>query len=469
VKTIFLYFLVAFGFSVSAQLPYTQEIYSYDSLTDVVYGTAVDYAGNTDTLLLDIYKPAGDANCLRPAIVLIHGGAFVGGSKSDADLVYLSRRLAARGWVVANINYRLGNHKTSNYTMYALCNPNISAPCAYVSDSSEVLRASFRAMQDAKGAVRFMKERHAIDSTDTGNFFLAGESAGGFTALAAAFTDRPSEKPADCFVLPDAPAPDPDFASYGCTPFPLSLARPDLGSVDGTIHLGNYDARVKGVGNFFGGVFNLDLFTQQADTPVVYLFHQGSDVIVHYGQGPVLGRISWECFAQTNLCQSYYFYPEAYGSEGIRQYFDSLGTAAPSHVSEIVYNYDYLNNCFSNGHAIDNIQLRLQHMTDFFAPAIAATGNDPLINCLNLPAESAGERKLVMVYPNPAEDILNVVIDAGVTGSDYSIVDQLGRVVRSGSLPSFRNRIDIGSLRAGLYYIKLKSGVRGPRFIKWRD
>jgi acetyl esterase/lipase len=44
---------------------------------------------------------------LHPAVILIHGGGWTAGSNHDGGVSFLAPRLAARGWVVFNINYRL--------------------------------------------------------------------------------------------------------------------------------------------------------------------------------------------------------------------------------------------------------------------------------------------------------------------------------------------------------------------------
>jgi acetyl esterase/lipase len=72
---------------------------SADVQTDVPYGAA---AGQT--LLMDVYTQPGSDQ--RPAIVLIHPGGFVGGSKSDPDISKVASFYAEHGYVVFNINYR---------------------------------------------------------------------------------------------------------------------------------------------------------------------------------------------------------------------------------------------------------------------------------------------------------------------------------------------------------------------------
>ncbi len=447
IKLFFLLF--CFSSTLFSQDPYTQTQFSYDSIIDVDYGTAIDYAGNSVALKMDIYKPINN-NCQRPAIILVHGGAWVGGSKEE--MINMSRELAKKGWVVGAINYRLGTHKASNYTMYALCNTSLSAPCGYISDSSEVYRANYRGMQDAKGAIRFLKGRNELDSIDINNVFIAGESAGGFVSMATAFTDQLSEKHVSCFAIADAPTPDVDFGTYGCIPDPLSLSRPDLGSIEGTLNIGTFDATVKGVGNFYGGLLDLNIVPQITDTPTVYLFHQGSDVIVNYNYGKLLGRISWECFAQTNICQSYFFYPNAYGSKAIENYFISLGALSPVYQSEIIENYAYLNNCFSNGHSIDNLFLRIQNMANLFATKIALSGNVPTTICSasvvnsDLPAE-------LRLFPNPSSELVSVEYGSNVEAEEIQVLNSQGQIIYSSKI-NFAT-INTSTFKTGVYFITL--------------
>ncbi len=52
-----------------------------------------------------LYVP--DSPGPHPAVLLMHGGGWVDGSNHDRGVRFLAPRLAARGWVVFNINYRL--------------------------------------------------------------------------------------------------------------------------------------------------------------------------------------------------------------------------------------------------------------------------------------------------------------------------------------------------------------------------
>lgn len=445
-----------------AQLPYSQPLYSYDSIVNVVYSIETSYLGENDTLELDIYKPIKDSNCSRPILVIAHGGTWISGSKEDVNTVYISRFFAKRGWVVANINWRLGTHKASNYNMYALCNTSISQPCAYIADSSEIYRANYRGMQDMKDAIRFMKDRSVMDSSDINNVFVFGESAGGFVAIATALTDQVSEKPLSCYNIQDAPTPSSNLNPYNCNPSPINLQRPDLGSIEGNFNLGNNDASVKGVGSFYAGIFDFSILNQLIDTPVFYFYHQGSDILVNYNYGRLLGRITWECYQQSNICQPYYFYPYAFGSKSIINFFNTLGASSPIYHGDIVQNYNYMNDCFANGHSIDNISLRSQSMADLFATRISLSSNDPNSNCSNLGISN--NELIISLKPNPVEKTLNI---KGVTKQmEYSIVNNLGQSIGKGSVNSNDPKIDVNLLLPGKYFLVIK-GLNPPLpFIK---
>jgi hypothetical protein len=458
--------LLCSGF-LSAQLPYTSVLYDYDSIPNIPYGTASNYNGDDVTLLMDIYKPRGDVNCKRPAVVLVHGGAWIAGSKTDANIIYMAREFARRGWVVASINYRLGMHNTANYNMYAFCNNQISAPCGYVADSAEVYRAIYRAMQDAKGAVRFLKARHAVDSTDVDNFFIAGESAGGFVSLAAALLVEEEQKPIQAFQLNDAPVPSPNLAPFGCIPQNLNRSRPDLGSEQGNLHVNTaYDASVQGVGNFYGGLLDLNLLNLPGPKPVVYGYHQGSDVIVHWRYGRLLGRISFECYGPLNICQPYPNMPFAHGNDAIRQYVEQMQNP-PQHHFDIVSNFNFMNDCGANGHSINNRPQRVQNMIDLFANRISQNGNTPTSACLSTQLQETVHKTEIKLFPIPAKDKLNLEIQGNFKDmATIHIYSVQGRILKSVQVYQANSIISIQELPAGIYILSCDEFSIRRRFVK---
>ncbi|HSQ35052.1 MAG TPA: alpha/beta hydrolase [Candidatus Binatia bacterium] len=136
---------------------------------DIAYGSAVDRSGNLQTLLLDLYEPADDTVSRRAAIVWIHGGGFVSGSKATAPIVDLAQRYARKGYLTVSIDYRL------------------ATPAQFASEPWPVMRT---AMFDAKAAVRWLRANAGSLRVDSGRIVAGGGSAGAFTALHAAYLEE---------------------------------------------------------------------------------------------------------------------------------------------------------------------------------------------------------------------------------------------------------------------------------------
>jgi acetyl esterase/lipase len=101
---------------------------------------------------LDLFLPKDDSKSLRPAAIVIHGGAWRGGDKKDMRI--LAEPLAQRGYVVAAINYRLA--------------PKWSYPTQ---------------LDDCQRAVRWLRKNAKEFRVDPKRFGAAGASAGGHLAL----------------------------------------------------------------------------------------------------------------------------------------------------------------------------------------------------------------------------------------------------------------------------------------------
>lgn len=457
-------FFLLFLPAVSAQLPYTQLLYQDTVIKDIVYGTDTNFAGKPELLKLDLYKPLGNPYCNRPILVMIHGGAWVGGDKTDGGTVAIAHQYAKRGYVVASINYRLGNHKRNFYTPYAFCNTiSPEQPCLYVADSSEVIRATYRAMQDAKAAMRFVKSRWQQDSTDYKTSFYGGESAGAFTAIMAMFLTTPDEKPIDCFALPDAPAPDSDLTF--CLPANYALSRPDLGPVEGTVNLQTgFDAKAIGVLDFFGGIINLNILNGP-DKPAVYLFHQYGDLIVDCNTLPLLQPLYAICVNPINLCQPLDHYPIAAGGCSLKTIFQNNGYGPDLLMSDFVTTTTY--SCLANPpqHAIDNPVLRAANSAAFFAPIIAAHGNAPTNACMVATQDPSVSREL-LISPTFATDYIQVYLPEPTSKNQYSIFDFSGKLLQSGVV--LDSEIDVKSLNSGLYFllVQTEKGRFSDKFYK---
>lgn len=73
---------------------------------------------------------------------------------------------------------------------------------------------------------------------------------------------------------------------------------------------------------------------------------------------------------------------------------------------------------------------------------------------------SFGEGLGVRIFPNPAGDFVNVVIDKTMLGSELKITDVTGRVVSAVQLSFTNNPVSIAGFARGVYFITVKNTVR---------
>lgn len=135
---------------------------------DVVYRQTTDYRGNPVELALDIYRPAGDAATVRPAVIWLYGGWFKFGDKSDYYIVDYATETARRGYVAVALNYRV--------------RPDLDP-----GDLDELWAAGLDAYDDAVAGAQWLQEHGAEYGIDPAAIMATGISAGGATALSMAY------------------------------------------------------------------------------------------------------------------------------------------------------------------------------------------------------------------------------------------------------------------------------------------
>lgn len=155
----------------ASQVPVSNAVFSHDvypqvraafpggvvGLPNLTYGSISGFRA----LKLDLYVPPGPVAGARPAIVYMHGGGWTGGTPRTtgafSNWPEVLASFAARGYVVASIQYRLSGE----------------APFP-------------AAIQDVKNAIRWLRANAKTYGIDTQRFVTWGVSAGGQLAGLAA-------------------------------------------------------------------------------------------------------------------------------------------------------------------------------------------------------------------------------------------------------------------------------------------
>ncbi|NBW30864.1 MAG: T9SS C-terminal target domain-containing protein [Flavobacteriales bacterium] len=140
-------------------------------------------------LVFDLYEPAGDTVAERPLIIMLHTGTFLPiiyngnptGMRNDVATTNICKSYAKRGYVVANLEYRLGWNPTA---------------ATQADRAASLMKAVYRAIQDTKSAVRFFRKDYANGNQygiDTSRIILCGQGSGGWIALGYATVDKLAE------------------------------------------------------------------------------------------------------------------------------------------------------------------------------------------------------------------------------------------------------------------------------------
>jgi lysophospholipase L1-like esterase/dienelactone hydrolase len=238
---------------------YKTEVFSkIDSIKEVQYGEAVNVNGESEKLLLNILLPISDTLKKRPLIVAIHGGGFVNGDKAGGFQVSFCKNLTKKGYVTASINYRMGIGKPKSDVTY--------------------FEAMYRAVQDAKAAVRFFRKNAETYGIDTSKIFIMGGSAGSMTALHVAYLDQKE--------------------------VPSNIDTRKLGSLEGTSGNAGFSSKVHGVINCWGAMVDYK-WINTGDVPL-FSVHGTGDSTVPYDD-------------------SYNYHGFAYGSQILYERALSLG------------------------------------------------------------------------------------------------------------------------------------------------
>ena len=397
---------------------YASDVYTTYSLTsNIQYGLSLALNNSMQVQLLDFYQPTADTAQARPLIIWVHGGSFFGGSKTDVDVAALSQRFAKKGYACASINYRVG------FTPF---------------DSSGIVPALLRAVQDLKAAIRFFyKDKLTTNSykIDTNNIFIGGSSAGAITALHTAYLNK------SCEINPYIPQATLD--SYG--------------GIEGNSGNGCYSTKIKGVINLCGALGKYG-WIEPGDVPLCSM-HGTTDATVIYGRGkanpgiPMLyldgSRMMYAGTLISGVGHNFYTW---YG-KGHVPYAGSSASNLAYMDTTVNFVRDYLVQRLG---CPDAALLPPNTPSGIVTPYAYTTCTVNIAtDCAIGINESVAQNLLIALYPNPTNDKLNIVLGSENKTHTIQITDISGKLVKTITGNQPKVIIEKGDLNPGMYLLKV--------------
>jgi alpha/beta superfamily hydrolase len=405
---------------------YATDVFANVSLTsNITYGANASFSGANTSLKLDFYSPTGDTEPNRPLIIWVHGGSFLGGSKTDVDVQSLSQRFAKKGFVCASIDYRVG---------------------FFPIDSANAVKAVVRAVQDLKAAIRFFyKDKQTTDTykIDTTRIFIGGSSAGAITALHAAYLND------TCEIS--------DYLS------PAVILQ--LGNIEGNSGNAGFSTDVKAVINLCGALARYS-WLETSNIPMCSM-HGTSDGTVKYNRGivnpgtPLMyldgSRLLHERACAVNVQSNFYTFSGA----GHCPYLGTNATALAYMDTTEHFVRDFLVQqlgCNESPLQLPNAPLQAA----ILYPAYYCNGTMVNETCLaNLNSMDKDDLS-VKVFPNPMGNELSI-FNEEFDISTVTINDLMGRIAIEQSFDAKAIKIDCSRLTKGTYYVTytFENGLSG--------
>lgn len=247
-------FAINLGGTTNPQLSNSPQV--VDGFSNLRYSFYMDLVNTNRVLELDLYGKK--TNTTKPLIVMVHGGGFIAGDKTN--FTASAKVLADAGYMVALVNYRLmgdpdGNTNTPGNTIN-LCAGNLINEISW-----------YWAIQDINAAIKFLSYNSAQYGINKNKVFLYGESAGAIAVLHLAYASQQEIYN--------------EMGGYN-----YFNNNPTLGNLDQSTHppyrVATYT--IKGIATVAGALTRSSFLQSSEKTPVIML-HSPCDKLVNYNIG----------------------------------------------------------------------------------------------------------------------------------------------------------------------------------------
>lgn len=506
---------IACGLAMATTASFAQKRYVDDIFTDVLKSTNIEYDSNrsinilfgavpgqlpviTAKLNCDVYTPAGDSITKRPVVILMSTGSYLPsivnrqatGSKDDSAIVEICTRFAKKGYVAVAMNYRLGWNAASTVQQDA---------------TEQLLKATYRGIQDARNCIRFLRENASTYGIDTSKIIVGGQGTGGYIALALGTVDKRAEiesnlkflrSDASAMVSVDTLGDWNGSAGVTLPGYPFTFNYGGDPSVSGNAHM---------IFNYGGAMGDLD-WLETNSLPIVSM-HVTTDIFAPYktgnvvvpttgvtvipnasGAGDVIPKAN---SLGVNAKINGVIYPDAISAKamelsgnvgGLYPFYTQVSVdGAPWEwwdrptVQAKTFGMFYTQPIPASGRVADSLSFLtnplmsaakgrayIDTVVNFVAPRIAVQFDLVSYTPVGL-KEEVSLNNVLSVYPNPAKSELNVSLPVAI--NSVSIIDMMGREVMTTAVKSNTTKLDVSALHQGLYFVNVKA-VDGRTAVK---
>lgn len=396
-----LFFVVSVYYNLNAQCGgrYLEDMFpSLITHKDIEYGQNLDSKGILTSLLLDVYEPEEDTLSLRPLIIFVHGGSFVGGDRRDQDIDKAAQYFAKKGYVTANIEYRVEQ-------------TNFITPFLNFADKNNFYKAIVRVVHDVNASIRYFKKQASehgnIYRIDTNQIILYGSSAGAIACLHSIYLDNLEEASVD---------------------FKNNFLA--LGGLEGNSGNNGYTSKntIKAIVSCSGAMDNLNYMNNNLNVKYIG-FHHSVDLSVPYDKG---------CFV-TVACHLNQFY-------GGKQIAQKLKNTSAVHE---FYTFNKL------GHPADAVSNTVDR-SFLLEKATLFLHNNVVCND-QLTSIQKNNYQTLKLFPNPASNYFSIEYDKSVEQKDVllQICNSMGEIVWEKNTKAISNQTETIDLKSGMYVVRI--------------